>query len=136
MLQQRAIAMSLQMMAGGSGGSASSAAALHDGHPTAAVVPLSQVPDLQAAMSEGHHQGAAAAMDAALAGSGLGAVLALRPGEQHHAPGDSTPNSVTSSRVGLTWNIPSRGSVPSPAPISPAAPCSPYHLGGASAQHR
>lgn len=55
----------------------------------------------------------------------LGLVDGVLP---RHPPGDSTPSSVTSSRAGLNWNIPSRGSIPSPGKTeaySPA-PGSPY----------
>eukprot|EP00775_Hariotina_reticulata_P006543 gene6543-6769_t len=111
------------------------------------VVPLSQVHDLQAVMAGGplnpHRSGlqqglVAGDQDPQLVGmvrqgfaedSLLGDINPAHL--PRHPPGDSTPSSVTSSgRVGLNWNIPSRGSIPSPSKVdsfcSSAGPASPY----------
>lgn len=169
-LQQRAIEMSLQMVAGGGSSSSSSAEPLtvnpsqhhpdlnllggssHHPHPHVAaggVVPLSQVGDLQSAMLVGvqvsevvdglvnpvGHQGLLPA-----ASLGASDVLGLGSGVlPRHPPGDSTPSSVTSSRAGLNWSLPSRGGIPSPnkmesySPV-PASPSS--YLNGADAAGR
>jgi hypothetical protein len=119
------------------------------------IMPLSQVHDLHAAMAAGvqpsmlglplnpHRSGmpqglVSGQQDPRLEGMGpqgfaedslLGDIdPAHLP---RHPPGDSTPSSVTSSsRVGLSWNIPSRGSIPSPSKLesfcSSAGPASPY----------
>lgn len=130
-----AAASSSSSLAGPAGMTAAAAAA--------AVVPLSQVSNLQAVMAgvgvvapggdafDGpamQHQYNMAPVSQAnsamsdgeaayMAGDGL-----LQDENDHmllprqHAPGDVTPtSSVTSSRAGLHWNIPSRGSMP-PSP--------------------
>jgi hypothetical protein len=98
----------------------------------AAVVPLSQVSDLQAVMAgqqappdafSDQQYGSMPISQANIvmmsdadayigAGDGLVSPDGMLP---RHPPGDVTPSSVTSSRAGLHWNIPSRGSMP-PSP--------------------
>jgi hypothetical protein len=145
MLQQRAMEMSMRMSSTPGNGSrplpdaaaiAAAAAAAGISVSTqpgvAAVVPLSQVSDLQAVMagqqappdvfSEQQYgsmpmsQANSVMMSDAdaymVAGDGLVPPDGMLP---RHPPGDVTPSSVTSSRAGLHWNIPSRGSMP-PSP--------------------
>lgn len=138
-LQQRAMEMSMRMTSSGSGSRPAAP-------PAPAVVPLSQVSDLQAAMAaaagipQGQHGGAAgdssgyspqqyeapvsqanSVLDAEAYMQAQGdANSLLVPPEgllPRHPPGDVTPSSVTSSRAGLHWNIPSRGSIPSPGKV-------------------
>lgn len=143
-LQQRAMEMSMRMSSSG-GGSRPLAA------PAPAVVPLSQVSDLQAAMAAaaaaqppGHHHNedssgvgdpylpqhqhgpyetpvsqANSVLDAEayMQAQGDGSLVPPDGLLPRHPPGDVTPSSVTSSRAGLHWNIPSRGSIPSPGKV-------------------
>lgn len=143
MLQQRAMEMSMRMSSTPGNGSrpvpdaaATAAAAAGISASTQpvvpAVVPLSQVSDLQAVMAgqqappdafSEHQYGSMPVSQAnsvmmsdaeayIAAGDGLVPPDGMLP---RHPPGDVTPSSVTSSRAGLHWNIPSRGSMP-PSP--------------------
>lgn len=171
-LQQRAMAMSVRMSNSGTcpdePTDASNTAAASTSHylssdtdaaspaPAAAIVPLSQVTDLQAAMAgvagsvsgsprvlaaAGHLSTGMSEDQYAMPASQANSVIAMSEGEAEHylaqlqaagdggglvppdgmlpchPPGDVTPSSVTSSRAGLHWNIPSRGSIPSPGKV-------------------
>lgn len=145
MLQQRAMEMSWRMSPGT--GTRPAPGAVHSSstgpNPAGpAVVALSQVSDLQAAMAAGragptgHYpeqqfmtpisQANSVLMSDSdpylQAGDALVPPDAVLP---PHPPGDVTPSSVTSSRAGLHWNIPSRGSIPSPGKVDPYTPSSP-----------
>lgn len=142
-LQQRALEMSLRMSSSGSGrrgeGVAHTGIGVGDAvTPAPAVVALSQVTNLSAAMAGVPGAGN---MQASYLQPQYGAPLSqansvvlsdtdafARRGDSlsppdgilpRHPPGDVTPSSVTSSRAGLHWNIPSRGSIPSPGKVDP-----------------
>lgn len=124
-------------MSGSGGGSRPPRDAPNAPGARAAVVPLSQVLDLSAVMAaQGNPSGPIqyTGQDAeypeeppSQANSVLDADPYMQAGESLvppdgmmpcHPPGDVTPSSVTSSRAGLHWNIPSRGSIPSPGNTS------------------
>jgi hypothetical protein len=135
MLQQRATEMSMRMSSSGGGNRPQHEAANFSSgrlQPTAAaaVVPLSQVSDLSAVMAAHNDQGGSMQYTTehgyheeppSQANSVLEAEAYMQADDSlvppdgmmpRHPPGDVTPSSVTSSRAGLHWNIPSRGSIP------------------------
>lgn len=133
MLQQRALEMSMRMSSSGGGNRPPQDAVNSSSdraQPTAAaVVQLSQVSDLSAVMAaQGDHGGPMQYTQhdypeepASQANSVLDAEAYMQADDSlvppdgmmpRHPPGDVRPSSVTSSRAGLHWNIPSRGSIP------------------------